>query len=419
MKNRTEIAVLFLCALLRFALGRLASVVTRLAALFAIVALFAIPADETRAHDDTSATLHAETYPLHDAAKAGHLDSVNHFITIHMADVNEKTPADYPYYGHTPLHFAVRYDHATVAATLIAAGADVNINNSSRNTPLHYAALVTIAAMLIAAGADVNAQVIIGRPRNGTPLHEAVLDGNVPVMSVLLAAGADVNARGLNGHTPLHDATNNHSRVSVVSALLAAGADVNAKDRKGETPLLDTCHCRTFGGCYSINSPDIVCPLSRAAARRVLIMAGGHWGTVCKNAAVVNPANPTPPCLCESPNVGTPDRCKIPSVENCEGLTPSMFYDSVARECLDYKECKMGAILNRTANLCECTGVAVLDVAGTGCLCQSPNVGTPDRCKIPSVENCMGLIPPRFYNSSTGRMRRLSAPVPRNRNPQG
>ena len=59
--------------------------------------------------------------------------------------------------------------------------------------------------------------------------------------------------------------------------------------------------------------------------------------------------------------------------------------------------------MNRVVNLCECAGAAVLNDAGTGCLCESPNVGTPDSCKIPSVENCGEgeLIPPKFYNSST------------------
>lgn len=40
-----------------------------------------------------------------------------------------------------------------------------------------------------------------------TPLHLAVVHGNVPLVQTLLAAGADVNARDNEQHTVVHWAT--------------------------------------------------------------------------------------------------------------------------------------------------------------------------------------------------------------------
>ena len=47
-----------------------------------------------------------------------------------------------------------------------------------------------------------------------TPLHEACNHGHPELVSLLLTSGARVNTRGMDGDTPLHDATiNNHPHV--------------------------------------------------------------------------------------------------------------------------------------------------------------------------------------------------------------
>ena len=300
MKNYTVIAVLFL----RAASGALARAVA-IAPLVA-ASLFAVPADEARAHNDNSATLHAETYPLHEAAKAGDLDSVNHFITVHMADVDAKNND-----GNTPLHDAALRGNASVASILIAAGADVNAKNNFGETPLHHAALrgnASVASILIAAGADVNAKDNLG----DTPLHYAAQRGNASVASILIAAGADVNVKANNGDTPLHDAAR-YGYASVAS---------------------------------------------------ILIGAGGHWGEVCENATVANPAGPSPPCLCESPNMGTVDNCIRPSAESCGELTPPKHYDATAGECVPLAACRYEEVRNEETNTCECPAATATDVNG-------------------------------------------------------
>ena len=431
----TVIVVIFFCAALGAAFARALPLVIQFAAGFAPLALafvlFAIPADEARAHEDNSATLHAETYPLHEAAKAGDLDSANHFITVHMADVNEKDANDPDFilwipHGYTPLHYAARHGQVSVASVLIAAGADVNAKSDNGSTPLHQAASrsASAASILIAAGADVNA-----KNNNGfTPLHWALSNDHesASAVSILIAAGADVNAKSDNGSTPLHQAAI-RDRASPISILTAAGADVNAKNNNGSTPLHQAAfHGRasavsvliTAGADVNAKNNDGNTPLyvrhasnvnvSNSSVVPILIAAGGHWGDPCANAAVVNPAGPSSPCLCESPNMGTPEDCTAPSVESCGGLSPPKHYDATAGECVPFKFCVFGAILNRDTNLCECAGAAVLDNTGTSCLCESPNVGTRGDCAAPSAESCGGLIPPKHYDSTAGECVRLA-----------
>ena len=107
-------------------------------------------------------------------------------------------------------------------------------------------------------------------------------------------------------------------------------------------------------------------------------------------------------CACPAGEIFHDGACAAPSAESCGGLDPAKFYDSAAGECVAFAVCQAEATLNRVANVCECAGAAVLDSAGTGCLCESPNVGTPGDCAAPSAEVCGGLIPEKFYDSAAG-----------------
>ena len=291
--------------------------------------------------------------PLYEAAYRGHASVISILIAA-GADVNVKNNG-----GKTPLYEATDRSHAyaysnraadrgyaSVISILIAAGADVNVKDNDGETPLHraaylaayrgYASVVSIVSNLVAAGADVNAKSNNDR----APLHYAALYGPVAVVSTLIAAGADVNVKNSIGSAPLHYAARSsyYNSVAVIATLIAAGADVNAKDNYGGTPL------------YRATSNG------RASNVSILIAAGGHWGVVCVNAAVLNPAGPSPPCLCESPNVGTPENCAAPSAESCaEFHDPPRFYDASAGECGDrLYPCHDSAIRKADNSGCEC-----------------------------------------------------------------
>ena len=372
-------------------------------------------------------------YPLHQAAKIGNLTEVNHLLAVHEADANARTD-----YGATPLVYAAFGGHALVISVLLSAGADVNAEDT---TPLHYAVSVgriPAVSMLLAAGANVNAQngindtplhylvyggdhssiasILIAagaeletQGNSGAPLHHAAHWGRQLVVSVLLATGANVNAKRDDGKTPLHQAAGN-GKATIASMLLAAGADANAKDNNGRTPL--------YWAIY-FDNPSVI---------PVLTAAGAQWDEVCTGAAIVNPARHNPPCLCESPNVGSADDCQAPSAESCGGLMPPKFYNAAAGECVSFSECAPSTALNAETNLCEncgeltppefydaaakecvpfleCATPSVLNAETNLCDCPAPNVGTneanaPGDCIAPSVENCAGLTPSKFYDST-------------------
>ena len=89
-------------------------------------------------------------------------------------------------------------------------------------------------------GTDVNSTFVqAGVPGSGaTPLHLAVITGQLDAAKLLLEKGADIEAKAADEHkgTPLHWAAF-VGRINAVKFLLEAGANVNAKDQHGNTVL--------------------------------------------------------------------------------------------------------------------------------------------------------------------------------------
>ena len=465
-------------------------------------AVLALSDNEARAHS-AGGVWHSFSYPLHGAAHGGSLTAINHFLSVHMTDVNAKDDQ-----GDTPLHYAASNGQVSAIATLIAAGANMNAKDGYRGrTPLHrgiYRGHVSVVSALLAAGAAVNATNQYG----ATPLHEAagaIGALNNPcspvIVSVLMAAGADLQSG--NNYTPLNYALNLRPSGNVgvkvtypncpdiALALINAGADTSransplgllANNASGDTEKVNSIpHALTVAQAliqrgddvndgYGKDRTPLYSALYRAAVSLssrssphgwfdladLLIENGGHYGTACARGKVTNPRPATVTlfselgilrrggrdacicpaethtetnlgnceivavcdspavlneaanrCDCLSPNVGAnrahaPGECSAPSEESCGKLTPPQFYDSTAGECVGFKGCLSGANLNRDENICECAGVAVLDETETGCLCESPNVGTGDDCAEPSEESCGGLTPPQFYDEAEG-----------------
>lgn len=86
---------------------------------------------------------------------------------------------------------------------------DVNARDKHNLTPLHYAMLKKkpfakkVVTALLDHGADIEA---VGSDQKVTPLHLAVMEGNVPLVQILLNRGAKVNAQSVSGKTALHSA---------------------------------------------------------------------------------------------------------------------------------------------------------------------------------------------------------------------
>ena len=177
--------------------------------------------------------------PIHTAAWDGDLAGVQAELDKGV-DVNE---ADINFYNLAPLHYAAIHGQKEIAELLIAAGADVSANTTTRGTPLHLVAFEghkEIIELLIAEGADVNAIIVSG------PLQFNVGDialnftTDSEIAALLRKHGGMTSEELRSGMTPLHlAAVNGHKEI--VELLIAKGADVNEKiasgSNKNKTPL--------------------------------------------------------------------------------------------------------------------------------------------------------------------------------------
>jgi ankyrin repeat protein len=183
-------------------------------------------------HDDEGNT------PLHLAAIGGHLEVARSLVELN-ADVSALNNE-----GLTPLQRALGSQsegYLDIMRLLLDHCANVNVHDSHRSTPLHFAASeghLELARMLLGRKVNVNAVDDEG----STPLHQASLylwSGDpdiVQLVRLLLDDGADIHALDNRGNTPLHFAAS-RSHLEVARMLLELKADVNALNKEGSTPL--------------------------------------------------------------------------------------------------------------------------------------------------------------------------------------
>jgi ankyrin repeat protein len=148
--------------------------------------------------------------------------------------IREPRPKDMNQGGFTPLLYAAREGCLECARELVAGGADLNLPDPHRVTPLVLALLnlhFDFAAYLIEAGADVNKWDLYGR----TPLYMAADTSTLPVMG--------------NGSMVVLPSMDKLTALDIAKQLLAKGADPNIQlkrrppyrnvpqDRGGDTIL--------------------------------------------------------------------------------------------------------------------------------------------------------------------------------------
>jgi len=175
---------------------------------------------------------------------------------------------------YTGLHAAAARGDAPAIERLVNDGADMDVRDSNRRTPLHVAAFTkqdAAAVKLMSLGADPNALdgqrydiVTIasvaddvpmlktalkggGKATNitslydGTALIAAAHLGHDEVVRTLIAAGAPLDHVNNLGWTALIESIvlgdGGKRHVACLEALVKAGANVNIADRSGATPL--------------------------------------------------------------------------------------------------------------------------------------------------------------------------------------
>ena len=143
--------------------------------------------------------------------------------------------------GETPLLVASVSGEVDTMRWLLDHGADANVQNRARRTPLHYTASCMrfeATRVLLGRGVDINLQNIA----DATPLYDLLCvnisssEGMVDMVRQLLEHGADTNIPGHRSSTALHLASS-FGWAEVAQLLLRYGAKVNEKDGKGRTPF--------------------------------------------------------------------------------------------------------------------------------------------------------------------------------------
>lgn len=192
------------------------------------------------------------TLPYISPAFHGSVD-IGRLLIASGADVNAKRPfGAFLTYTYTALHYAASRGHLAFVELLLENEADVNAHNVQEGafrgdnwsmTPMHAAVVggnVAIVRALIRKGAKLD-EVNYGGLR---PLFYASMEGNAAIATVLLDNGANVNAGARktfltpSGYTALHVA-DRKGHLEVVKLLLDRKADPHAKDGDGNTPLAE------------------------------------------------------------------------------------------------------------------------------------------------------------------------------------
>ena len=155
---------------------------------------------------------------LYEAAAAGQGARVEELLASDPAAIDAYAPD-----GFTALGLAAFFGHADLVDRLLTRGADANrgANNAMRVRPLHSAAANrdhakahSIAAALLAAGAEADPE----QEGGFTPLHEAALSGKLELARLLLAHGADPRKPSAAGETAI-DLARKHGHAEVLAVL--------------------------------------------------------------------------------------------------------------------------------------------------------------------------------------------------------
>ena len=180
---------------------------------------------------------------LYYAVKRKNLQLVELLLEIPGADPNLGQPG-----RDTPLHSACALDGGMeIVQSLLRHGADVNATNERHWTPLIVAIQKYDFALFDLLLEEWNADCTIPTDTLETPLHKACWFGSRRMIHSLLEHGANVNARDAEGRTPLHCV---YDELDIAQMLTRHGADVSLGDNAGETPLF---YCLRQGAACTAN----------------------------------------------------------------------------------------------------------------------------------------------------------------------
>lgn len=167
------------------------------------------------------------------AIRANDLETLRKLTAAGIAGVKDKL-------DWTPLHHATVFGNPASVRILAEAGADPNARNSSKATPLMYAAWnLEMTKILVEKGGDVNAQAADG----STPfLVAAGVQSNGATIRYLLENGANTKVTSPTGDDYLIRASGAQD-AATLRLLLARGLDAHRANGSGLTALSGSVVC--------------------------------------------------------------------------------------------------------------------------------------------------------------------------------
>jgi ankyrin repeat protein len=136
--------------------------------------------------------------------------------------------------GISPFYFAVMQDYTDLVSKMIAFGVDVDAPGP-QGTPLHEAAEngnLPLVRLLVATGAEPNRINDLGE----SAIFLAVAKGNWEIVEWMTSNGANINATNNLGQTVLHQCAEKADSMAIIR-LCVLKADPDKQNFLGESPL--------------------------------------------------------------------------------------------------------------------------------------------------------------------------------------
>jgi len=127
---------------------------------------------------------------------------------------------------------AINTNNAERVRKAIKKGADLELKNWDKRTPLESVKHLEVLKALVAGGVDLNSQDHYKK----TILHRAVLLNNPNILRYLLTQDIDFNACDRYGRTALHYAVEHNTQQGILNELLTV-SDLMVTDFRKRTPL--------------------------------------------------------------------------------------------------------------------------------------------------------------------------------------